>query len=726
MRNPSKMEVEIELRGLFRKIRLRDFFGNQAHDNDDDGLHTTLKCKSTFTPTLQMVSDEAAVFEKAVLKDFNSCYSTPYKHSRGRCFNFGRQDWASLQKLKSDTSIIIKQADKGGGIVVMDSIQYDNEILRQLGNSAIYRKLPSDPTESIRAQIAVIAQRALESGAINDKEFRFLTIKGTRTPLIYVLPKIHKDLLNPPGRPIVSSCGSILEPIGQFLDYFLKPLAASTETYLADTTDAIKHLEGFPFNHDSDILMTLDVESLYSNIPQMESLKVMKDFLDLRPGIQVVPTEILIDLLEIALSRNYFRFKSTYYLQVKGTAMGAAFAPNYATLFMWNFENWCILSDINPYRDAIKLYKRYIDDIIIIWDKTKADHLLFLPWLNAMDTNLKFTMSANSTSLPFLDLLIKNSEGHITVDLYRKETDRNTILRFDSFHPESLRKSIPYSQFLRARRNCTKIEDYKIQANIIEDRLHQRGYPKYLLRQARKRARFQHRDILLEKHSREDITKERLVCAITFNTFHHKIKQSIMKHWHLLQLNNPGLAKPIFAFKKGKNLKGWLTKADRSSTGPKSNTVTGLWGGKPIQGHFSCGFCNQCASTVTGTSVVINGKNWNLNHHTTCNTKNVIYGIICPCALTYIGRTSRPIKIRIGEHKSKIRNKIVSAPLVSHFVENNHDLNSLKWCVLEKVYGTDVNNTAVRLAQREQWWMYNTNSYETGLNRQEEWLHCIP
>ncbi|XP_056416138.1 uncharacterized protein LOC130357468 [Hyla sarda] len=36
-------------------------------------------------------------------------------------------------------------------------------------------------------------------------------------PTIYLLPKIHKNALIPPGRPIVSGCNSLTEPICQFL-----------------------------------------------------------------------------------------------------------------------------------------------------------------------------------------------------------------------------------------------------------------------------------------------------------------------------------------------------------------------------------------------------------------------------------------------------------------------------------------------------------------------------
>ncbi|XP_069467883.1 uncharacterized protein [Ambystoma mexicanum] len=720
MRNPTQMDLEIELRNFFRKVRLKDYFGSSNPEPTDEE-NTPFHLKSTFTPTSQMVSPETVIFERSVLRDFHSIFASPSAAKHNRSYNFSKREWDCLQNLKGDPSIVIKQADKGGGVVVCDSTYYDSEVMRQLNSTSFYLKLRGDPTDSIRDEILALATRARDINILSPKEFQYLTIKGTRAPLFYILPKIHKDRLNPPGRPIVSLCGSILEPLGKYLNFFLKPLAAETPTYLADTTDAIVHLEGLPFDTAINLFITLDVESLYSNIPQLESLPIIKFFLDMRSDPQQVPSEFLIDLLEIALTKNYFRFKEDFFLQVKGTAMGASFAPNYATLFMWAFEKVSIFDESNPYLQSIIFYRRYIDDIIIIWDRTSGNHETFLTWMNSLNDHLRFTMTSDNMSIPFLDLLLKAKDGAIAVDLYRKPTDRNTILHFESFHPQSLRVSIPYGQFLRARRNCTDKKDFAKQADIIEDRLMKRGYPHHVLRQSRKRARHQHREILLTKNPREKSNQSRMVCAMTYNTHHSAIKKAINKHWHLLQLNHSDLALPMFAFRKGKNLKSWLSKADRSLplSGPK--TITEMWGMNKVHGHFPCGYCCHCGSTTATTTVNINNRVWNLRDHTTCNSKNVIYAITCPCDKTYIGKTSRPVKLRISEHKSKIRTGNLTSPLALHFVEHHHDCNDLRWWALEQIRGFDSNTSANRLSTRENWWIYNTQSHIVGLNSQEEW-----
>jgi hypothetical protein len=44
---------------------------------------------------------------------------------------------------------------------------------------------------------------------------------------------------------------------------------------------------------------------------------------------------------------------------------------------------------------------------------------------------------------------VEKSNGTLFTTLYRKGTDRNSILQGDSFHPEKLKRGLPRSQFFR-------------------------------------------------------------------------------------------------------------------------------------------------------------------------------------------------------------------------------------------------------------------------------------
>lgn len=87
-------------------------------------------------------------------------------------------------------------------------------------------------------------------------------------------------------------------------------------------------------------------------------------------------------------------------------------------------------------------------------------------------------MTYNKDHISFLDLAIsKASEGLLHTCVFRMETDRNTVLRAERFHPNWLKKRI----FLLVNSNdwdciCDQEQDFEIQSKVMQNRFHQRGY----------------------------------------------------------------------------------------------------------------------------------------------------------------------------------------------------------------------------------------------------------
>jgi hypothetical protein len=50
-----------------------------------------------------------------------------------------------------------------------------------------------------------------------------------------MLPKTHKGINPPPGRPIVSANGGPTEKIWQLVDFFLNPISNQHKSYVKDT-----------------------------------------------------------------------------------------------------------------------------------------------------------------------------------------------------------------------------------------------------------------------------------------------------------------------------------------------------------------------------------------------------------------------------------------------------------------------------------------------------------
>ena len=101
------------------------------------------------------------------------------------------------------------------------------------------------------------------------KKWLCQTPNPPRIPEFYTLTKIHKP--PPVGRPIVSACDGPTEKLSSFVDRLLQPIAQQQKSYLKDTINFVNFIENTKVPADV-ILVSMDVTSLYTNIPQEEGI----------------------------------------------------------------------------------------------------------------------------------------------------------------------------------------------------------------------------------------------------------------------------------------------------------------------------------------------------------------------------------------------------------------------------------------------------------------------
>ena len=56
--------------------------------------------------------------------------------------------------------------------------------------------------------------------------------KATNLGKLYLLPNIHKQLYNVPGRPVILNCGTPTEKASELLDFHSKPLMQISWSYI--------------------------------------------------------------------------------------------------------------------------------------------------------------------------------------------------------------------------------------------------------------------------------------------------------------------------------------------------------------------------------------------------------------------------------------------------------------------------------------------------------------
>ncbi|CAH2248542.1 Hypothetical predicted protein [Pelobates cultripes] len=239
--------------------------------------------------------------------------------------------------------------------------------------------------------------------------------------------------------------GRALEPKAKWLDYRYKEMVENVPICIKDTPSLLKLLREIASLEPTTLLLTCNVKSIYSIIPHQAGRKAMGRILTNSLYYSGPPVELTLELLQLLLSNNYFNFEKTWYKQIAGTSMGAA---------MFIFEQEHILT---PLQDNILFYCRYINDILMIWKGTLESRQQMLEKINNLDTLAGLTMSVDIQTVDFLDVCLYKEDTKIAYTSFSKPTDRNTLLHANSYHPQHLKDSLPYSQILRVIRNYSNL-----------------------------------------------------------------------------------------------------------------------------------------------------------------------------------------------------------------------------------------------------------------------------
>lgn len=102
-------------------------------------------------------------------------------------------------------------------------------------------------------------------------------------------------LQNPPGRPIISGNDLLTEPLSKYIDFHIKSFVSTLPSYIQDSTQVLNKLKDLN-NIGSGYLVTMDVESLYTNIEHEDGLRALTYYLKKRCSEQMPPAGFIEDL----------------------------------------------------------------------------------------------------------------------------------------------------------------------------------------------------------------------------------------------------------------------------------------------------------------------------------------------------------------------------------------------------------------------------------------------
>jgi hypothetical protein len=128
---------------------------------------------------------------------------------------------------------------------------------------------------------------------------------------------------------------------------------------------------------------------MYSNVPTSHLLHII----DLICGQQLIVEKVkndLKNLAKIVLEQNYFQIKNNFYSQERGLAMRSPTSSIFSEMYLQYKENTEIFDTL--IRNNIMGYFRYVDDILVVYDKTLTNTDEVLDSFNRIMPTMKFTI----------------------------------------------------------------------------------------------------------------------------------------------------------------------------------------------------------------------------------------------------------------------------------------------------------------------------------------------
>jgi len=458
-----------------RKFKIFEFFPMFSHNSQ---TQPSLREKSSWSPPDHKIDPAVHRCISSILDEVKQLQTQPETN------NISKEEIDAIKYLKGNSDIVIKKSDKSAAVVIMDKCNYIAEGLRQLSNPNHYKQIPEPLYLETAVKVAEILERLHLQGYLTKKQLEFLLPPDQpRQRIFYMLPKIHKDRATwpipnamPPGRPIVSDCSSESERVSIFIDDYIKTRANLHPSYIKDTYDFLDKVRGTELTPDS-LLITLDVDSMYTNINHDEGIQAVKNIFS--DHLQDSKFTAILELLELSLKCNDFIFDDKVFLQVQGTAMGRRYAPHYADIYMAEFERQALAKC----KHKPDCYYRYLDDIFIIWSHGSDSFNDFLSIFNSHRPSIKFKAEINPNSINFLDTtLFRSKDNRLEAKVYFKPTDTHQLLHKLSFHPKHTFPGLIKSQVTRFYRICSFPDDVQAACLALFQVLGKRNYSRRWLR----------------------------------------------------------------------------------------------------------------------------------------------------------------------------------------------------------------------------------------------------
>jgi hypothetical protein len=364
--------------------------------------------------------------------------------------------FSRLCKVLKTFNLWLAPADKTRIITICPRYIFEKEVSIHLHDTDTYTEITEEEfNHTTNLQLQTIRE------AIIFYKNPLLLPNERRDKYLYFLPKVHKPLsewrenYHPKMRPILSTSGTLMQPLERHLLPTLQRLETTFSTITVSSLAVSHHISQFNRTVNltgKALLATIDVESLYTKIPLDKLWDIIVKLME-----NSIPNETerhyYLHFLSIIIHHNTFKVNQRYYHQKTGVPMGGILSGVLANLYLAYLEQQVLYS--HPiYSDYLYIFQRYVDDILIVSTLNEIELNEFINILSN-SYNLRLTSTSNSHNINFLDMTIKSVNNQLFIQPFSKNTLLYPLPSFIGRRNYQRDLNIIKSQILRTYRFST-------------------------------------------------------------------------------------------------------------------------------------------------------------------------------------------------------------------------------------------------------------------------------
>lgn len=238
----------------------------------------------------------------------------------------------------------------------------------------------------------------------------------------------------------VSSLDSPFYNLANYIHSIIQGSIKKPRSHIKDGWSFSENIRGRKIG-DDETMVSLDVTSLFTNIPKELVLKGIENcWEEISKNTKLNLAQFLY-VIELILDSTSFSFEGQFYEQIFASPMGSPLSSILAYIIMDDLESHCLsLFEF----DLFTILYTYVDDIFTIIPIEKIDTILSI--FNNYHDCLKFTYETECNSaLNFLNTIIIRPNKNLITNWYRKPTWSGRYINFLSSHPTKYKINIIYN-----------------------------------------------------------------------------------------------------------------------------------------------------------------------------------------------------------------------------------------------------------------------------------------